>query len=406
MKLDIATLYIVSLLTTAFAGGIFLYTWRQNPVQRSVAWWGISMLMSSAGSFVLATESVLLPPLVAHLAGNAAIILSYGILWSAARMFEHREPLWLLSLAGTVLWFPACALPGFADTLTASGLYTVVVLAIYIFAASWEIGRGHGEQLVSRPLATLALFLFGSLLLAYVPVLLTLDQDHAARMNNPVLAGMLLAAYLLWFAILFLLITLVKERGELRHRVASLRDPLTGAGNRRYFMQEGAWSLEKARRGNHPSAVLLADLDHFKRVNDTFGHAAGDAVLRLFSKVARANLDPDQVLGRLGGEEFGILLPGSGETEAREIAERIRRTFLAQALSVDGWPVNAKVSIGICITPHSAHELTEMLAGADGAMYEAKSKGRNRVEVVNFADLTAALAAMRRVMPGQTTEAA
>ena len=141
MKLDIATLYIVSLLTTAFAGGIFLYTWRQNPVQRSVAWWGVSMLMSSAGSFVLATEGVLLPPLAAHLVGNAAIILSYGILWSAARMFEHREPRWLFGLAGTGLWFAACALPGFADTVTASGIYTVVVLAIYVFAASWEIGR-------------------------------------------------------------------------------------------------------------------------------------------------------------------------------------------------------------------------------------------------------------------------
>lgn len=405
MKLDIATLYTVSLTTTAFAGGIFLYTWRQNPVQRSVLWWGVSLLLSSTGSFLLALASVL-PPLLVHLAGNAAMILSYGILWSAARLFEHRDPLWPLSILGAALWFAACALPGFADAVTASGLYTVTVLAIYVFAASFEIGRGYSEQLVSRPLASAALFLFGVLLLAYVPVILTLDPDPLQRTDSPLLAAMLLAAYLLWFAIMFLLITLVKERGELRHRVASLRDPLTGAGNRRYFMQEGAWSLEKARRNRLSSAVMIADLDHFKRVNDTFGHASGDAVLRLFAKVARAHLDPDQVFGRLGGEEFGILLPGSGETEAREVAERIRRAFIVQALVVDGLPVNAKVSIGICLSPHSVNELNEMLAGADSAMYEAKNRGRNRVEVVDFSDLTAALAAMRRVAPGETTEAA
>jgi diguanylate cyclase (GGDEF)-like protein len=112
------------------------------------------------------------------------------------------------------------------------------------------------------------------------------------------------------------------------------------------------------------------------------------------------------VFGRLGGEEFGILLPGADETQAIEAAERIRRSFMAQALTVDGFPVAAKVTIGICVAPYSAHELTEMLAGADGALYEAKNKGRNRVETVSFADLTVALAAMRRVAPKETTEAA
>lgn len=405
MTLDIPTLYLVSLLTTAFAGGIFLYTWRQNTAQRAVLWWGIALLLSSAGSFILALAH-LLPPVAVHTVGNAAVILSYGVLWSAARLFEHRAPFWPLGLAGAALWCIACALPGFADTVTASGLYTVVVLAIYVFATAYEIGRGHNEQLVSRPLATLCLFLFGCLLLGYVPVIFTLEADRAARLQNPLLGAMLLAAYLLWFSILFLLITLVKERGELRHRVASLRDPLTGAGNRRYFMQEGAWSLEKARRMRTSSAVLIADLDHFKSVNDTFGHAAGDAVLRLFAKIARSNLDPDQVFGRLGGEEFGIFLPGAGETEARETAERIRRAFTAQALSVDGLPIGAKVSLGVCVAPHSVHGLTEMLAGADSALYEAKNKGRNRVETVNFTDLSVALAAMRRVAPDETTQAA
>lgn len=405
MKLDIATLYLVSLLTTAFAGGIFLYTWRQNPAQRAVLWWGISLLLSSAGSFTLALAHVL-PPLAVHLLGHSAVLLSYGLFWTAARMFEHRKPLWPAGLAGGVLWFGACALPGFADMVTASGLYTVIVLGFYIFATAWEIGRGHNERLVSRPLATLVLGLYGFLLIAYVPVILSMNTDLAAGAGSQLLAGMLLAAYLLWFAILFLLITLVKERGELAHRVASLRDPLTGAGNRRYFMQEGAWALEKARRSRTASAVLIADLDHFKNVNDTFGHPVGDAVLRLFAKIARAKLDPDQVFGRLGGEEFGILLPGFGEIQARDAAERIRRSFTAQALSVDGFPVSAKVSIGICVAPHSVHELTEMIAGADGALYEAKNKGRNRVETVNFADLNAAIAAMRRVAPKETTEAA
>jgi diguanylate cyclase (GGDEF)-like protein len=405
MKLDIPTLYLVSLLTTAFAGGIFLYTWRQNRAQTAVFWWGASLLLSAAGSFIMALETVL-PPLAVHLVGNSAILLSYGLFWSAAREFEHRKPLWPAALAGSVLWFAACALPGFADTVTATGLYTIGFLAIYVFATAWEIGRGHNERLISRPLTTAVLTLYGLLLLGYVPLVFNMDADAAVRAGDQVLARMLLGAYVLWFGTLFLLITLVKERGELRHRVASLRDPLTGAGNRRYFMQEGAWSLEKVRRANASSAVVIADLDHFKRINDTFGHPTGDSVLHLFAKIARANLDPDQVFGRLGGEEFGIFLPGAGETEARETAERIRRAFTAHALQVDGFPVAAKVSFGICVSPHSVHELTEMLAGADGALYDAKNKGRNRVESVNFADLTVAIAAMRRVAAGEKIEAA
>jgi diguanylate cyclase (GGDEF)-like protein len=131
-----------------------------------------------------------------------------------------------------------------------------------------------------------------------------------------------------------------------------------------------------------PTAVLLLmDLDHFKQINDRFGHAVGDRALRLFAAVVRAELAPGDVLGRLGGEEFAALLPGRDLAEAKAVADRIRRAFALAGETVAGHRVEARVSIGMALQHGSARRLEDLLEEADAALYRAKANGRDRVEL-------------------------
>jgi diguanylate cyclase (GGDEF)-like protein len=173
----------------------------------------------------------------------------------------------------------------------------------------------------------------------------------------------------------FILLALAKERAELRHKTAATKDPLTGLANRRSFFQEAARLMQTS---NRPVALLMIDLDHFKSINDQFGHTLGDEVLRIFAKTASANLRPSDLVGRLGGEEFAILLPAASHEVAWLVAERLRCAFAAAAATVDGVPIHATASIGLSILD-PGQDMSALLDRADQALYRAKAGGRDRV---------------------------
>jgi diguanylate cyclase (GGDEF)-like protein len=158
---------------------------------------------------------------------------------------------------------------------------------------------------------------------------------------------------------------------------------LTGIANRRAFLEE-ARALN-ARPSTAPKfvAVLLADLDHFKSINDRFGHSVGDRVLQLFAKIAGTKLGPSDLLGRLGGEEFAIVLGDAGCERGLATADAIRLSFAVAATEIGGHAVGATVSIGMVVAEQGAFDLPTLLARADAALYRAKEHGRNRVEVVS-----------------------
>ena len=157
-------------------------------------------------------------------------------------------------------------------------------------------------------------------------------------------------ALLFTIAIAFILLAMAKERTELRHKTAALVDPLTGIANRRAFLEEAAALAKRQGAEPRPAAVLLADLDHFKSINDRFGHAVGDRVLQVFAETASAKLGPCDLIGRLGGEEFAIVLYDAGREKGLAIAERIRLSFDDAAADVDGRPVGGTVSIGMVVS--------------------------------------------------------
>jgi diguanylate cyclase (GGDEF)-like protein len=192
-------------------------------------------------------------------------------------------------------------------------------------------------------------------------------------------------ALLFTIAIAFILLAMAKERTELRHKTAALVDPLTNIANRRAFMEEAEALARRQDSEARPAAVLLADLDHFKSINDRFGHAVGDHVLQIFAEAASAKLGPCDLIGRLGGEEFAIVLYDAGREKGLAIAERIRLSFEDVAADVDGRPVGATVSMGMVVSEDGLLEdMTGLLAQADEALYCAKERGRNRIEVASL----------------------
>jgi diguanylate cyclase (GGDEF)-like protein len=157
---------------------------------------------------------------------------------------------------------------------------------------------------------------------------------------------------------------------------AASRDALTGVLNRAGFQGHADAEMARARRYELPLAVVLVDLDHFKAVNDTFGHRGGDRALAAFADLCGAHTRPDDRIARVGGEEFVLLLPYTDKAGAVAIAERLRQAMHAHLATPDGKPITA--SFGVAAHPHDGSDVEMLLANADRALYAAKSLGRDR----------------------------
>jgi diguanylate cyclase (GGDEF)-like protein len=164
-------------------------------------------------------------------------------------------------------------------------------------------------------------------------------------------------------------------------------DPKTGVLNAGAWQVEANMAIARAQRRREPLAVLLADVDHFKLVNDTHGHLIGDAVLRTLAAEMRQQVRETDLVGRFGGEEFAIVLSGTPEGEAAQVAERIRRGAGVVKVLTDDMIVGVTISIGVAILGSHGDDLGDLLAAADLALYRAKNAGRNRICVYDPANI-------------------
>lgn len=189
----------------------------------------------------------------------------------------------------------------------------------------------------------------------------------------------------LYIALLLLVLVFIAlwayrtKRSQLYFMKLSQVDSLTGISNRPRFIQLAEAVLEAARKSQQQASVVLCDLDHFKAINDRFGHAAGDHVLRQAVNACQAHLRVSDIFGRVGGEEFGIVLPGCGLEDAKQRAERLRQALIAIDPHYEGERCAISASFGVTSTEASGFELRQLLAHADAALYRAKAAGRDRV---------------------------
>lgn len=166
-----------------------------------------------------------------------------------------------------------------------------------------------------------------------------------------------------------------------KHRYEAITDPLTELYNRRYFMSQGKSILSSAQRHNHGMAFIICDIDKFKSINDSFGHGTGDVVIRAFAEILKQALREEDLLARIGGEEFAIMLPHTDIETAKEVAERIRATTAEKHLTIDNKHVYFTASFGISAPIEL--DIEKSMKAADSALYIAKKNGRNRTEVIH-----------------------
>ena len=179
----------------------------------------------------------------------------------------------------------------------------------------------------------------------------------------------------------FIATTMAMDIDNARLRRLSVTDPLTEAYNREFLQQRLPRAVEHADRRGEPLAVAMIDIDHFKEVNDRFGHAVGDRVLAEVAGRLRAAIRAGDLLVRYGGEEFLVLLPGSDASKAAEIAERMRLKLESDPIQTEGAAIEVRISVGVAEHRHNADTASQLVRRADTALYAAKGRGRNRVEV-------------------------
>lgn len=383
LDLDVRTLFIVSISVTLVLGFLLLFAWYQNREIRALYWWSVSHFVMCAGAGLLGARGYI-PDVVSIDLANVMILLSCGIGWGGARLFDERTVPLSGVMAGAILWLLACQIPGLSDSVNARIILSSVIISIYSIGTGYEIWRGRSvEPLMSRWPLSATQFVHGAVYALRIWLVFAFPVAPGSSFFSVTWFSIIALESLLYLIVAsFMILAMAKERSELVHKTNAMLDPLTNIPNRRAFLDAAMRRMRQRSRNPEPVTALLFDLDHFKSINDRFGHSVGDEVLRVFTAKATAEFRSTDIIGRLGGEEFGALLFGAGEGTAVATAERIRRALMVATAEIGGKQVDATVSVGIAVlSSDTVEDVSQLLSRADTALYLAKERGRNRVEV-------------------------
>ena len=375
MLLDTSTLYLVATMVAAMLGAMLLFFGRQEIIP-ALQWWGTAYLLGAASVALWTLAADTLGPLLS-LALNAVGFIACGMVWNASRVFHGRKPTLPGLVFGAIAWIAAAKLLP-ADAAALRLTIGAGIVAVYAALTATELWTERRRTMQSRWPAIAVPVLHGFVLM--LPIVLgSLLHPRGETFSNSIWVTVF-AIELVLYAVgtVFVIFMLVSERTVTAHKNAASMDPLTGMFNRRGFAEATSRVIEREANGGRPVTVMIFDIDHFKSINDRFGHPAGDEILKLFAAVVVNSLRISDLSGRIGGEEFAALLPCSLE-EAVIVAERVREAFEGSGIVDDTGPVATTVSIGVAGGP-AGTELEVLLAAADTALYQAKRSGRNRVE--------------------------
>jgi diguanylate cyclase (GGDEF)-like protein len=379
MALDVPTLFAVSTFVPALLGLFLLIAWIDDRSIRALAWWGAAYLIGGS-SVALWNQAIESTSILPDSAPNAMLFIACGMIWNGARLFYNREILPVALIAGATAWLLACQFPGFAAWGPHRIILSSIIISIYAFLTAIELWRERRKATAARLFTICVPALHAIVFLLPIPLTMLLPEDVGTSVysNNwfPLFA---LETLIYAVGTAFLLLFIAKDRTALILKTAAVTDALTGLFNRRGFTDTAQRLLNRQAAAGEGVTVLMFDLDHFKSINDRFGHFLGDEVLRHFAMTVSSNMRSTDIVGRLGGEEFAAVLPGSLAI-VLPVAERVRAAFEMQGREVSGRLINATVSIGAASTTGLGKDIQMLLGEADAALYCAKARGRNRVE--------------------------
>ena len=379
--LSVPTLWVTIIINFLAMGLVWAYVMRSYPKFAAAKFWAAASLVAALGAGITMLRSAMDPrfPLVI---GGGMLVFACGIAAMGVRRFYDLDIQWR---AGCMVAVASCI-----------GLYVFLVvddnmplrMVAYSLGQSVSIGmtlplllRRGGDR--DNPGARLA-GLIGLIVIAIhvvrciwaIPII---GGDMTVTSFNGIQAALMLAQVFLGMAWNFGFLLMAMDR--LRSEVADLAlvDDLTGVANRRHLIQRLMEECARSERSGEPFALLVIDLDGFKTINDTHGHAAGDACLQHFTLMAQTRLRPGDLLARTGGDEFCIVLPSSSVREGIMIARRVLDVCRQDAEGCAGFDIPIAVSIGVAEwTPEIGRFPESLIAAADEALYAAKKQGKNR----------------------------
>jgi len=383
MPLDIDTVRVMSLLFAALIGAVLAAMHRTTrgaiPGLREWAlaclWWGV------ASAAFLSRDVA--PAFIAIVCANAALAASFALLFMGVRRFQDRPLPWralfiFVAAVLVVVWLFTYIYDSFAARIV---VVTGAQAALYL-AAARDLFRSHEDRshrAACRFTAGALCVGAGAALLRIATLPATSGAPDPLQAQNAVDVLYIIVSVMAAVAVCFGLIMLAHVRLRAQLQFLASHDSLTNAYTHRAFLELGARELARAQRGQTPVTLLMLDLDLFKRVNDTYGHVAGDLVLERTATVLLSTLRSHDVLGRYGGEEFAVLLPDAKAEEGLVIAERARARIAETEFGTPAVPIRITVSVGVAVSPDGRGRIEDLVALADELLYEAKRAGRDRV---------------------------
>lgn len=384
MELDTRTTIVASFIVAAMLSATALVFARSAPAGQRGAGplklWGLGLALLALGFLGVASRGTL-PDFLTIVVANTLIVAALVVSYRSLRGFKGvppADPLGWSLVGGTfvVLWLLLEVWP----SLTARILVLCAVRTFLLARNAWALGRDIPDECrvsfgFTRGIfwvAAIAMVARGALVVAAPPAADFMSPNPVHAWPYLVFACVIVAATLgmFWMVVQLLQLDLV--------RLATL-DSLTGLLNRQSFLTEFAREASRSKRGNLIFSLAVFDLDHFKGLNDKYGHPAGDEALRLVVGAMQDCLRGHDLLGRLGGEEFALLMPGADKETALRVAERIRVAVEALQFAPKGERVPLNVSGGVAMRGADGTDWETLFAAADGALYKAKNAGRNRM---------------------------
>ena len=386
MSFDPQSVALIALLIClAFGTSLIGLSRHHGPVRAlPLQIWSRALILAPLGWLVLELSRSY-GPLWLAVPGKALIMAGFVEYWRALRAFCGRPA----GAASFVLPVVLVALASLAWLLLRPG-EPMSTRTLLLLSAGYAIAAGLLALRLAQPTRSMqallvAFSLLGAGLLLGLRVVLMLLADWApgldwirAPQSHSLLLGIALMAPAL-ATLGFALLDSERNLDDLK-RHANV-DGLTGLLNRSAFLREAGQRLEACKASGSACALLMLDVDHFKRVNDDYGHETGDRALRLVADAMTAPLPADALLARCGGEEFVALVAGCDATAAQALANRIRLAVKQATLQVNGLPLELSVSVGVAQLSDSSDDLSLLMRRADQAMYRAKQSGRDQVRL-------------------------
>jgi len=381
MRFDLFTLYFLAVGTLLLSAALTVWECHARPQRRrELRLLAAGYLMLAAGC-VIATIRSELHEVFGSALGNLTFVSGYLLILNAAASFNGRRygqfsAAMLVSLA--LAWIVGGA-------TWPDGLWSYIGGIPIVLAGgltTWEMIRSRALRVLrSHPLVVAVLAMHTLFYSARLFVLPALEATLGPSIMSVVAKVTMYEGVLYSVGLPMALLAVIREESHAQLLEASRKDFLTDLGNRQWFFEHGE-RLLRQRGADQPVSLLAFDLDHFKSINDRYGHATGDEVLKTFARIAQTTLGPRAALARIGGEEFVALLPGFGRTHAREIG-RVLATRFAESVPRDPRSPGLEATVSIGVAEHGAGGTTlgELLSAADRALYLAKARGRNRIEL-------------------------